>query len=210
MTVRNAALATSAMRSPCAFCGVRSGEWQTRCFADRDPRANISSPGVAACPLCTLARHLERPRIDDEASLLWLPEMSQPAINTMMRVIHMQLRALGEGLHAEERFHRDKPVLHPLYNARATLASRVDSAASRLGSDAPSELGSALVRLSPGAYGRRAALLGGLRLLPSGRFYRDGEDVYPKIVDTWLELAKPAGQRARLPAAAGFPEALEP
>ncbi|MBN9560471.1 MAG: hypothetical protein J0H14_07035 [Alphaproteobacteria bacterium] len=177
---------------PCVFCGIRSGPWQTSC----DASADTPSSNNAACPLCALALHLERPRIDEEAGLLWLPEMSQQAINTTMREIHMQLRALGEGLHVEYRMRLDTPDRRALHHARATLADRTAMAAARLGTSAPRELGSALRRLSPGASSRRATLLGGLRLLPLGQFYEGGTDVYPEIVDTWLALAKPASQRS--------------
>jgi hypothetical protein len=34
-------------------------------------------------------------------------------------------------------------------------------------------------------------LLGGVRLLPLGRFYDGDRDIYPQIVDAWRELAKP-------------------
>ncbi len=183
--------------TPCTFCGVRSGAWQHSCAPDDDAEAAPVGWTGAACPLCALARHPERPRIDEEAALVWLPEMSQAAVNTTMREIHMQLRALGEGLHAEHRLRLDLPERRILHHARAALAARGAPAAARLGTGAPSELGGALFRLPSASYTRRAALLGGLRLLPLGRFYKGGTDVYPAIVDTWLVLAKPASQRSR-------------
>jgi len=41
--------------------------------------ARSSHDSAAACVLCYLCHHLERPRIDEETVLVWLPEMSQPA-----------------------------------------------------------------------------------------------------------------------------------
>ncbi len=183
--------------TPCTFCGTRSGAWQLACTPDDDVDVVRAGWTGAACPLCTLARHLERPRIDEEAARVWLPEMSQAAVNTTMREIHMQLRALGEGLHAEHRLRLDLPERRILHHARAALAARSAAAAACLGTTAPSELGGALFRVSSASYARRAALLGGLRLLPLGLFYEGGTDVYPAIVDTWLALAKPASQRSR-------------
>lgn len=198
----NRSASTVPANTPCAFCGIRSGKWQTPCHLDGDSDNGTSADRVAACPLCALARHLERPRIDDEAALVWLPEMSQQAANTVTREIHLQLRALGEGLHTAARFRLDTPDRRTLYHARAALAAGADAAASRLGTGAPSELASALRRLSPGARGHRDTLLGGLRLLPLGRLYEADEDVYPGIVDTWLALAKPASSRSSAPALA--------
>ncbi len=169
----------------CAFCGMRSGCWQK--FVAPARRIHDC---VAACVLCYLCRHLERPRIDEEAALVWLPEMSQPALNVTMREIHMQLRALGEDLHDAGRLHLDTPERLRPYYARSALSARAAAAASRLGTDKPSELAGALCRLSPGAYANRAKLLDSVRLLSLGRFYAGNKDLYPEIVDSWREIFK--------------------
>jgi len=134
-------------------------------------------------------RHLDRPRIDDEAELVWFPEMSQPAVNITMREIHLRLWALGESLDAATPPQRDTPERRRLYHARAALRERAGAAAARLGSGRPSELGRALLRLSPSAYARRGKLLGGLRLLPAGHFFDGERDIYPSIVDGWSGVA---------------------
>jgi hypothetical protein len=173
---------------------MRSGCWQ-RFVAP----ARRSHDCVAACVLCYLCRHLERPRIDEEAALVWLPEMSQPALNVTMREIHLQLRALGEDLHDAGRLHFHTPERLRLYYARSAFSVRAGAAASRLGTDKPSELAGALCRLSPGADANRAKLLGGVRLLPLGRFYAGNKDVYPEIVDSWREISKPSPGLAPVP-----------
>ena len=170
----------------CAFCGMHSGRWQRLVAA---PRRGHDC--AAACVLCYLCRHLERPRIDEEAALVWLPEMSQPALNVTMREIHLQLRALGEDLYDAGRLRLDTPERCRLYHARSALSARAAAAASRLGTDKPSELAGALCRLSPGAYANRAKLLDGVRLLPLGRFFAGNNDVYPEIVDSWRGISKP-------------------
>jgi intracellular multiplication protein IcmJ len=170
----------------CAFCGVHSGHWQR--FVASLRRGHDR---VAVCPLCLLPQHLERPSIDGEAVLVWLPEMSQAALNMTMREIHIELRGLGEDLHDAERLRLDTRERQRLYRARAAISARSAAAAARLGTDKPSELAGALFRLSPGAYAKRARLLGGVRLLALGRFWDGGRDVYPEIVDVWRELAQP-------------------
>jgi intracellular multiplication protein IcmJ len=172
---------------PCPFCDMRSGCWQRLVAA---PRRGHDC--AAACVLCYLCRHLERPRIDEEAALVWLPEMSQPALNVTMREIHLQLRALGEDLYDAGRLRLNTPERLRLYYARSALSARAAAAASRLGTDKPSELAGALCRLSPGAHANRAKLLDGVRLLPLGRFYAGNKDVYPGIVDSWRESSKPS------------------
>jgi hypothetical protein len=156
----------------CCFCGGIRG-----------------SNAPPACVLCQLVRHLDRPRIDDEALLIWLPEMSQPALNMLMRSIQSRLRALGERLDLEGVPALDTEDRPWLYHAQRVLIARREAAAGRLGSDRPSELADALLRLAPAVYARRTQLLAGVRLLPSGRFF-DGEiDILPTIVDSWRSPA---------------------
>jgi len=183
----------------CPFCGMWSGCWPELAAAP-----GRAPGGAAACALCFLCRHLDRPRIDEEAVLVWLPEMSQPALNVMMREIHVQLCALGEDLCDAGRLRLNTPERLRLYYARSTLGARTAAAASRLGTDKPSELAGALCRLSPAAHANRAKLLGGVRLLPLGRFYAGNKDVYPEIVDSWCEIAKAAGTPAAVSPAPPF------
>jgi len=183
----------------CPFCGMHSDLWQN--FVAPAPH---SLDGTGACVLCFLCRHLERPRIDEEAALVWLPEMSQPALNVTMREIHVQLRTLGEDLHDEGRLRLNTPERTRLYYARSTLGARAVAAASRLGTDKPSELAGALCRLSAVAYANRAKLLGGVRLLPLGRFYAGDKDVYPEVVDRWRGIPRPPGASATVGPALPF------
>ena len=180
----------------CSFCGGRLG-------SERGAPTQDAGNATAQCALCLLVRHLDRPRIDDEAELVWLPEMSQPAVNITMREIHIRLRALGESLDAATPPQRDTPERRRLHHARAALRERTGAAAARLGKIRPTELGRALLRLSPGAYARRSKLLGGLRLLPAGHFFDGGRDIYPAIVDGWSGVAASPLHRREFPERAG-------
>ena len=62
------------------------------------------------------------------------------------------------------------------------LEARSFEAEMRLGASSPRVLGAALMRMKPKAYEDRARLLGGLRLWPRGRFFVDGEDIYPQLI----------------------------
>jgi hypothetical protein len=173
----------------CAFCGLPTGKCQMQSPRPRKSDGD-SAGGLPACPLCALPQHLERPRIDDETALVWLPEMSQQAINAMMREIHIQIRALGEDVQADSVFKKQSPSHRSLHYARAVLSERIQPAIERVGTSSGHELGLALLELSPAAYARRAALLGGLRLMPLGRFFEGDKDVYPEIVDAWRKPAE--------------------
>jgi len=180
----------------CAFCGLPSGKCQMQSPGPR--KSNGDSAGdLPACPLCALPQHLERSRIDEEAALVWLPEMSQQAINAMMREIHIQIRALGEELQADSIFKKQSRSHRSLHYARAVLSERIQPAIDRLGTSSAHELGLALLKLSPAAYARRAALLGSLRLMTLGRFFEGDKDVYPEIVDSWMKPSDKPGVRTK-------------
>lgn len=149
--------------------------------------------GPAACALCFLVHHLERPRIDDEAVLIWLPEMDQRAISLVCREMHLSLHAAHEPLCDDACRRSDGSEVVRISRVRAALRARGDGAASRLGTDRPSELGEALRCLPRAARLRQPELLGGLRLLPRGRFFDGGEDVYPSIVEAWRSASTQPG-----------------
>lgn len=172
----------------CAFCGQASPGWL---FAAR----SRSATPAAACALCHLPLRLDRPRIDEEAVLVWLPEVSQAALNALVRSIHIDRRTRGDDL-----VHGEPPRPHPhglaptlaqvaAWHAGAAIAARSAAAADRLGTELPSELAAALHRLSAATRARLPELLAGLRLLPLGRFFLDAADVYPSVVDAWREPA---------------------
>jgi hypothetical protein len=159
-------------RDRCKCCGAAAG------FAAE----GFSSGGC--CALCHLVRNLERPTIDLEACLIWLPEFGQIAVNLLIREIHIRLheRGLpwtvnGIGMTADG-----------LRHAVPALLERAEEAKSRLGTARPSELAAALRQLSSEAYAARSRLLDGVRLLPLGRLFAGDRDIYPAIVDAWLGL----------------------
>jgi hypothetical protein len=138
-----------------------------------------------ACVLCGLVLNLARPRIADEARLIWLPEISQAALSVMMRRLHTGLRGLGEALEASARPSLAMGERPLLYYAQQGLLERSREAEVRFGSSDPRALANALVRMSRAACARRGALLGGLRLLSLGRLFAGAKDIYPDIVDGW-------------------------
>ena len=162
--------------SACACCGGVIG-------------GAVDGGDAAVCILCGLVRHLERPNIDKEARLVWLPEMSQAALNMLMRAAHCRLRALGEKLDLDSTPSVAADDRVCLYHAQQALIARIEAAVGRLGSARPSDLADALLRLSPPAYRRRAQLLSGIRLLPAGHFFVGEDDIYPEVVDSWRRAA---------------------
>lgn len=174
----------------CRFCGFDAAGWQEAFHLDGD-HANAAPANVAAaCPLCHLCQHMDRPTIAGEAVLIWLPEVSQGAVIALARRIHLVLHAHGEPPHMERgRPVRNDPPLAAAWAAQLALRERAKPAERRLGTSSPLDFAAALLGLSPAARRRGAALLQGLRLLPLGRLYRDRTDVYPDVLDAWAAAA---------------------
>lgn len=171
----------------CRFCGGDAARWQERSgiSVGADDDAEERRAPTPVCVLCDLAQRLDNPEIDREAALIWLPELSQAALNILVRGVHLTLFKHRISLFA------DYAALSSTTPGRAAVAAyealRERRAAARrlLGTNSPSELGEVLLRLSPGSYARRGDLLAGTRLLPLGQLFVDGRDVYPKLLAEW-------------------------
>ena len=166
--------APDALSGACLFCGGPAG-------------AHAEAEG-RCCAACTLVRRLERPRIDEEVRLLWFAEMSQAALICLLREIHVRLREAGEGFTGEGASEAGRERSAPHY-ARLALDARAAAASAHLGAARPSEFAHVLARMPRATYDRRRRLLGGLRIAPTGRFFKGNQDVYPAIVESWRALA---------------------
>lgn len=197
-------------RHTCRFCGLCAVGRQEVFHLDGDHDDEAADNLATACPLCHDCQHLGREGIEQDHALAWLPEVSQAALNHLVRAVHVALHAHGEAAHMAERPVRDNAVLRAAYATHRALAGRIDTARRRIGTASPREFGAALLGLPPVAAARRAELVGGLRLLSRGRLHRDGADVYPDLLDAWtaeggplrdiLDVAEKAGRPGGLAA----------
>jgi hypothetical protein len=165
-----------AHRSSCPFCGVRLAEGRER-FLCADGFEDSS------CVPCSLVRHLERKTIAEESVLVWLPDLSQAALNALANGVHRRLAGEGALYLAATPFAlTSSEAPNPALEAIRAIEMRQAEAERRLGTSSPRVLGEALMRAEPNLYADRAKRLGGLRLWPRGKFFVDGEDVYPRLV----------------------------
>ena len=146
----------------CAFC-ARPGAFQGQ------------DNTQATCPLCWLVRDLGRPRIDEEARLIWLPEAGQSVINVLCREIHIELYRLLEPLCDDAVPRLDSEASTRLYYARVALAAREDAAVSRLGSTpTDAQLIASAMRAAPARVAKDATIVameadGKMRTLREGK-----------------------------------------
>jgi hypothetical protein len=166
----------------CQFCGFGRRDWQEPFHVNGD-HTDFSPPNVvSSCILCHLLQHLDRETIDEEAALIFMPELTQAVVNSLARAVHAQLVRNGEPptLIRPSLAHRIE--VRNALSASLALRERAQPAAAILGAHSPRDLCAALLRCKPEFYERRSKLLAGLRLLPLGRYFRDGEDIYPSLL----------------------------
>jgi intracellular multiplication protein IcmJ len=176
LSVRESGRTSGCGQSSCPFCGVRLVEGQES-FVCADGTRGLS------CAPCHLVRHIERNTIAEESVLIWLPEMTQAALNKLTTAPHHRLADAGvldRAANLLTRLHQD--VASGAIEALRAAEKRRIEAEARLGACSPRLLAAALLRAEPKFYEDRARLLGGLRLLCRARFFVDGEDIYPRLI----------------------------
>ena len=129
--------AASPPHCACVFCGAS---------------LELHADDGRSCAICTLVRHLERPRIDEEARLVWLPEMSQAALVCLLREMHCRSATPAKAAAARRSGRRQPEERTALHYARTALAGRAAVAAEHLGTE-PAERTRAVY--SPACHGRR-------------------------------------------------------
>jgi len=198
---REARLSTLARDShTCRFCGFHAAGWQE--VVSPDAGADSLSPDTlaTACLLCAAVQQLDRPTATQEVLVIWMPEMAQAVLNAVVRGIHLAMHEDDESPVLGSRPRQDTPAVGAPGGDDAPRAARREAAKLHIGTSSPRELAAALLEMSPASYGRRAALLGGVRVLHRGRHSRDGQDVYPEILAGWAAAASPEA-----PAVPAFP-----
>jgi hypothetical protein len=174
----------------CRFCGQPAVVRQEPISCTEAGSKRAKDAAAPACAFCQLVRHLERPAIDREASLIWLPEMTQAALN---RVAWRVFRILVPERNKVEGVSPARTGKEPAAGAAAlhqALRELACVAAKELGTSSPSELGEVLLKLPSESYARRARSLGGIRLLPLGLFFVGGRDVFASLCGGGHEAAR--------------------
>lgn len=155
---------------PCRFCDDA---------APVAPRLAASEEGpVTACLHCRALHHLGRDTVAQEGLLIWAPQVSQAALNWMIRAIHRVFLAHGETPALGERPQGDTARLRVAYRIYEAWEAQSAGAMEAVNTTSPRELGAALLALPS----HRRAAPAGLRLLHRGRHFVGGQDVYPLLL----------------------------
>jgi len=179
----------------CRFCGFRAMKWQEVHHANDDHADNRMENLVTACPFCHMCQHIGLAGRNEEAVLVWLPQISQADLHHIVRTA-MVAQRMAEVIKADMRARPDlvrqyREAADVAKAAMAAFRAREAEAERFLGTSDPLEIGNAMLLLPDDAYARRADALAGIRLLPLGRRMKDREDIMLKHVDSWTETGGP-------------------
>lgn len=190
-------------RHICRFCGLPAGSWRDVFHLNDDHEDWSDSNLAASCPLCHGVQHIGDISAHQVMRVIWLPEMSQSLLNVTVRGIHQILHLEDVPPTLGKRPIVETDDLKCAWRAYAALDRRAGAARSVIDTDRPRDLAAALRAMSHADYARRAALLGGLRLLHRGRSLIDGQDTYPDQLEVWFspkngDAADPSSSPHRL------------
>lgn len=187
----------------CRFCGFRAHSWQEVHHLNDDHADNRLENLVTACIFCHMCHHIGRAGLNDEASIVWLPEISQARISHLVRSSLVAQRwaepYITNARHgAPSLVQAAKFIADAAKSLMAKMRSREAEADRILGTSSATILAEALMGIansgSSEAYEQRAKYLHGIRLLPTGSRYAAGSDIMPKIIDTWMATGGPYAQ----------------
>lgn len=168
----------------CRFCGDPRPVAPEPLPLDGDHGNRQAANLATACLHCRALHRLGSDQIDREAVLIWLPDVSQAALNWLVRAVHRVFVAHGEAPCLASRPAIDTPRLRAAYRTYQALDHLSRDAEKRIGTSSPRELGAALL----GMPAPRRAVPAGLRLLHQGRHHVAGRDVYPALLEAASEL----------------------
>jgi intracellular multiplication protein IcmJ len=168
----------------CRFCGFRARQYQH--VIPYEGAGTL--PFATACGFCEQCLLLERAGLMGSGLLVWLPEIAQTELHHIMRAVYVARASEGSLAAAAAR------------TQDALLARRAE-AKKRVGSDDPLLLATVMHEsLDDDEYGRIAAKLEGLRLLPLDKYVvrtKTGDtNRFSQLVNYWRS---PEGPYAQLP-----------
>lgn len=181
----------------CSGCGFKSQKWQEVHHIDDDHSNNKLSNLTTVCMFCHSCQHIGLAGHNKEAILAFIPEISQAQLHHVVRGIlfakiwaNTVFSRAAETPSAHDNLKVAKEVAAAATSLESELQARSAQASELIGTSSPLELGDILTQFAnltdrPEVYEGRKNYLKGIRLLPLGRRFKDGEDIMPQIVQTW-------------------------
>lgn len=180
----------------CFYCGFRSDKFQEVHHLNDDHDDNTENNLVTVCPLCHQSHHLNAASINNGATLIWLPELTQQELNHLCRVMFIAEQIKDDSGGSSKNFIVDNAyswIYGDLMETRKrTLEEKFGTGSSDLGIFAQILLD--IKTENPKQYRARADWIRSFKLLHKpARFYLQTqywkENVINMPVYRWVSLA---------------------
>lgn len=183
-------------KNSCRFCGFTSVSYQEVHHFNDDHSDNRLENLVTACSFCHMVQHIGLAGKNKEASLIWLPEISQADLHHLVRALLVAQFPGAYSATPQRRGARPVPqsispeqqkIMEVARSTMSALRDREYDAEKRFLTSDPLTFGNALKLLPDDLYARRGELFSGLRLLPLGRRKNGDKDVMSEMLNIWTD-----------------------
>ncbi len=169
----------------CRYCGFRSEKYQRINVADGNWKNTDEKNLMTACIFCNQCFYLDQVSQMRSGVLIWLPEMTQAALNHLMRAIYVARITQG-------------PIADYARQSLDILMHRREQAKARVQTDDPAILAMVMSEyVDAKYYPARKQKLEGVRLLPlDRRVIKEGDlefNQFPQILAYWRSKKGPFG-----------------
>lgn len=179
----------------CRLCGFKAAKWQEVHHVNDDHSDNRKENLWTVCSYCHMCQHIGLAGRNEEAVLVWMPEISQAQLHHIVRTIQVAKRWSDTATKARAVRQETVKQAKKFEDGAAALMSKLRErelvAHERLGTSNLLDLANIMLVMDDAQYERRGEFLHGYRMLPLGVRSSDGDDVMAKIVTTWLEPGGP-------------------
>ncbi len=182
-------------RYTCSGCGFKTPKWQEVHHLNDDHSDNRLSNLTTACTYCHMCQHIGLAGRNEEAVLVWIPELSQAEINHLVRSSQVA-RRWAETATSTRQVRPDsiRTANSAAEGANALLAalrSRENDAEKKLMTSSLQDLANIMLALEDDIYDRRMDFLRGFKMLPLGKREQDGKNTMQLMVDSWMQPGGP-------------------
>ena len=179
----------------CKFCNFKAAKWQEVHHVNDDHADNREKNLTTVCQYCHMCQHIGLAGRNNEAVLIWLPEIQQDVLHHLVRATQVARRwaeTASQGRRPQANTMRTaQQVSDGAASFTAALREREDHAESMLGTSDLLEIANILLAMPDDIYEERQNILRGFRMLPLGVRQQNNDDVMTKIVDSWMEPGGP-------------------
>lgn len=179
----------------CQLCGFKSMRWQEVHHINDDHSDNRKENLMTICSYCHMCQHIGLAGRNEEATLIWLPEIDQDKLHHLVRTIQIAKRWADTATMARnvrsDVIRTAKSVSEGADSLMSQLKERSFLAEEKLGTNDLTELANIMLHMPDDLYEKRGDFLFGFKMLPLGVRKQNNDDIMTKMVDCWLEAGGP-------------------